>query len=94
MTVRGQIIVVALLALAGAAHAQTGQHADYKLAIDKDGGVIAYLPDATYTPGKARTKDPKKGLLGNDRAVSKDNARDETAGVQGICGQENQRRVL
>lgn len=49
-----------LLALAVPAAAQMEQHATYRMALDKDQGIVAYLPDANFTPGATRTTDPKE----------------------------------
>lgn len=40
--------------------AQVGQHATYKLLVDKDNGIFVYLPDSVYTPGVVRTTDLKE----------------------------------
>lgn len=57
---RSALFLVAFLALAAPAAAQMEQHATYRIAFDHDQGVIAYLPDAVFTPGTARTTDTKQ----------------------------------
>ena len=40
--------------------AQVGQHATYRLLVDKDNDIVIYLQDQTYSPGSVRTTDVKE----------------------------------
>lgn len=55
-----QLLLIAALIAAPCLWAQSGQKATYRLLVDKDNGVIIYLPDQTYTPGATRTTDVKE----------------------------------
>jgi len=57
---RAHIIFGVALMLGIPARAQLEQHATYRLALDKDHSVVAYLPDDSFTPGATRTTDAKE----------------------------------
>lgn len=53
-------VTVVILGTAGLLLAQSGQHASYRLLVDKDSGALVYLQDQTYTPGAYRTTEVKE----------------------------------
>lgn len=55
-----QLLLIAAFLAVPCLWAQSGQKATYRLLVDKDNGVIIYLPDQTYTPGATRTTDVKE----------------------------------